>query len=160
LKLHLSCIGKLKSGPEKSIAEDYVKRINQLGKSAGLKSLSLHESTESQKPAAPQRGSDEANFLWSTVPTAATTIVFDERGQSLSSEQFAQLIRKSADQGQSDLVFLLGGPDGHAPDTRTKANHVIALGSMTWPHRLARVMVLEQIYRAVTIMVNHPYHRP
>ena len=160
MKLHLSCIGRLKSGPEKTLADDYLTRINQLGKSAGLKSLVVHEMAESQKATAAQRGADEAAYLWSTAPSGVTTIVLDERGSSLSSEQFAQLIRKFADSAQSDLAFLLGGPDGHAPETRTKANHVIALGSMTWPHRLARIMVLEQIYRAVTIMVNHPYHRP
>ncbi len=159
MKLHLVCIGKLKSSAEKTIAADYVARINQLARSAGLKGLHIHEWPESQRESAAQRMKDEATVLAKSTPPGAVTIVFDERGKSLTSESFAGLLRKYTDASQADLVFLVGGPDGHAATTRENANHVIALGTMTWPHRLARIMILEQLYRAVTIMLNHPYHR-
>ncbi len=141
------------------MADDYAKRIEVLGRKAGLTSLKIGEWAESQQQNAKQRMEDEAQILWSAVPSSATTLALDERGKSLSSEDFAAKVRKLADSGVNDLVFMIGGPDGHAPQTRDKANHLIALGPMVWPHRLVRIMLLEQIYRSVTIMVNHPYHR-
>ncbi len=141
------------------MADDYAKRIEVLGRKAGLTSLKIGEWAESQQQNAKQRMDDEAQILWSAVPTSATVLVLDERGKSLSSEEFSAKIRKYADSGVNDLFFMIGGPDGHAPQTRDKANDLIALGPMVWPHRLVRIMLLEQIYRSVTIMVNHPYHR-
>lgn len=141
------------------MADDYAKRIEVLGRKAGLTSLKIGEWAESQQQNARQRMDDEAQILWAAVPASATTMVLDERGKSLSSEDFSSRIRKYADSGVGDLVFMIGGPDGHAAQTRDKANDLIALGPMVWPHRLVRIMLLEQIYRSVTIMVNHPYHR-
>jgi 23S rRNA (pseudouridine1915-N3)-methyltransferase len=86
--------------------------------------------------------------------------VLDERGKALSSAQFADFLKGHAERGTGDLAFLIGGPDGHAQSAREQAQLVLSLGTMTWPHRLVRVMLAEQIYRAVTILVNHPYHRP
>ena len=82
-----------------------------------------------------------------------------ERGTQLTSEAFAERLRGFQEQGDSDVCFLIGGPDGHAESLERDADLLLSLGTMTWPHRLARVMVLEQIYRAVTIIANHPYHR-
>jgi 23S rRNA (pseudouridine1915-N3)-methyltransferase len=159
LRLHIAAIGKLKTGPEKMLANDYAGRIEVFGRKAGITSLKIGEWPESQNPNVKTRMEEEAKILWSAVPSSTITFVLDERGKSHSSEEFAALIRKHADQGANDLSFLLGGPDGHDATTRTKANHIIALGAMTWPHRLARIMLLEQIYRSLTIMMNHPYHR-
>jgi 23S rRNA (pseudouridine1915-N3)-methyltransferase len=159
MRLCLAAIGRLKTGPEKQMADDYAARIEQLGKKAGINALKIGEWAESQQANAKQRMDDEASILWSAVPQGAVTFVLDERGISHSSEEFATKIRKCADTGVSDLVFMIGGPDGHAPETRKKASYLIALGPMVWPHRLVRIMLLEQIYRSVTIMVNHPYHR-
>ena len=141
------------------LANDYAGRIETFGRKAGVTSLKISEWSESQNPNVKSRMEEEAKTLLSTVPQGAITFVLDERGKSHSSEDFAVLIRKHADQGANDICFLIGGPDGHDPSTRTKASHIIALGAMTWPHRLARIMLLEQIYRSLTIMVNHPYHR-
>jgi 23S rRNA (pseudouridine1915-N3)-methyltransferase len=105
------------------------------------------------------RMAEEESQLWSAVPVSAHVIVLDERGKSTSSEQFSASLRKVMDRGVSDVVFMIGGPDGHSAATREKANELMALGPMTWPHRLLRIMLLEQIYRSVTIMLNHPYHR-
>ncbi len=141
------------------LANDYAGRIEVFGRKAGVTTLKISEWSESQNQNVNSRMEEEAKTLWSTVPQGSVTFVLDERGKSLSSEKFASLIRKHADQGANDIVFLIGGPDGHDATTRTKANHIIALGAMTWPHRLARIMLLEQIYRSLTIMMNHPYHR-
>jgi 23S rRNA (pseudouridine1915-N3)-methyltransferase len=159
LKLSIAAIGRLKTGPEKLMADDYQKRIIALGRQAGLTALKIGEWAESQAQNAKQRMDEEAQILWEAVPQNAVTLVLDERGKSLSSEDFAIKIRKLADLGVSDLIFMIGGPDGHDAKTREKASDLIALGPMVWPHRLVRIMLLEQIYRSVTIMVNHPYHR-
>ena len=149
----------MKAGPERILAEDYAGRIPTLGKKAGITALKICDWSESQKPDAAQRMNEEAQQLWASVPAGAYVIALDERGATPNSQVFATGLGRLADQGQADLVFLLGGPDGHAPQTRDRANQLLALGPMTWPHRLARVMLLEQIYRSVTILVNHPYHR-
>jgi 23S rRNA (pseudouridine1915-N3)-methyltransferase len=83
----------------------------------------------------------------------------DERGKSCSSAEFSRLIAEHGQNATKNMGFLIGGPDGHASETRKAARHVLSFGPMTFPHRLLRVMLLEQIYRAVTILVNHPYHR-
>ena len=149
----------MKTGPEKFLAEDYASRIVPTGKKAGISALKINDWSESQKADATQRMAEEATQLWSAVTQGAYVIALDERGKAPSSAAFAAKIGKLAEQGTGDVVFLLGGPDGHAPETRTHANELLALGPMTWPHRFARVMLLEQIYRSVTILVNHPYHR-
>lgn len=156
MRLQVLAIGKLKVGPEKTIAEEYQMRLEGLGRKTGIGKLTVRDFAESQAPTTAQRMDDEARNL----ATSAATIVLDERGKTLSSEEFAKLLRHHLDQGTQDLAFLIGGPDGHAPQTRDKADHLLSFGPMTWPHRLVRVMLFEQIYRSVTILVNHPYHRP
>lgn len=134
-------------------------RITQLGKPVGLRGLVLHEERESQLPTAAARMSEEVAYLNNATPDGSIIFALDERGKTMTSEDFAAVLRKYADAGQSNVVFCLGGPDGHDPSLRKKAHHILAFGPMTWPHRLARIMLLEQIYRAITIMTNHPYHR-
>jgi len=160
LRLHVAAIGKLKSGPEKMLAHDYASRIEVMGRKAGLNSLKISDFSESQAQNATQRMAEEAQILWAALPPSIHVIALDERGPSLSSEAFAARIGKLANQGTTDLAFLIGGADGHAPETRKKSNELLSFGAMTWPHRLVRIMLLEQIYRSVTILINHPYHRP
>ena len=159
MRLTIAAIGKLKSGPEKLLAEDYASRIPAMGKKAGIPALNIKDWSESQRPDASQRMAEEEALLWSAASAGAYVIALDERGKAPTSQAFAEKLRLLADRGQSNVIFMLGGPDGHAPATREKADELLALGPMTWPHRLARIMLLEQIYRSVTILVNHPYHR-
>ncbi|MDE2383095.1 MAG: 23S rRNA (pseudouridine(1915)-N(3))-methyltransferase RlmH [Alphaproteobacteria bacterium] len=159
MRLHIAAVGKLKSGPEKLMAEDYAARIPALGKKAGVSALTVRDWAESQKPDVAARMAEEEALLWSAAPAGAYVIALDERGKAPTSQDFAEKLRLLADRGQHDIVFMLGGPDGHSENTRRKAGELLALGPMTWPHRLARIMLLEQIYRSVTILVNHPYHR-
>ncbi len=159
MRLHVAAIGKLKSGPEKELADDYQKRISQIARKAGISTISVTEQPESAKATAQQRMTEEAVVLRKQIPADATLIILDERGSTLSSEGFAKLLSQHLERGTSDVALLIGGPDGHDPAFRKTAATTIALGSMTWPHRLVRIMILEQIYRAITIMLNHPYHR-
>jgi 23S rRNA (pseudouridine1915-N3)-methyltransferase len=153
MKLHILAIGKLKPGPERDLAEDYLKRARSLGRSAGLSAIVMAEGPESGKE-------EEARWLLSKCPARAFAVALDEGGTAMSSAAFADLLRRRADTGTADMAFLIGGSDGHGAAVRRGADFTLAFGPQTWPHRLVRVMLAEQIYRAVTIMVNHPYHRP
>jgi len=160
VRLTVLAVGRLKAGPEKTLAEDYRQRAEGLGRKVGISRLAVGEFAESPAATAAQRIAEEARLLQSAMPARAFAIVLDERGQALTSLAFSDLLRRQAEAGTADLVFMIGGPDGHAAETRGRAGLILSLGPMTWPHRLVRVMIAEQIYRAVTIMVNHPYHRP
>jgi 23S rRNA (pseudouridine1915-N3)-methyltransferase len=159
MKLAIAAIGLLKSGPEKELAAEYEQRIRGLGRNAGLSDLLVQDWAESRAATAELRKAEEAKKLWSAVPLEAASIVLDERGKALSSADFADLMRSQSELGTKTLCFLIGGPDGHAPETRGKAFKTLSFGPMTFPHRLLRVMLLEQLYRSVTIMLSHPYHR-
>lgn len=159
MRLHIVGVGRLKSSPEKLLADDYHARISALGPKAGIAALKITDFAESQNQTAASRMSDEAKLIASVLAPKSLNIVLDERGKLCSSADFAETLRKFADDGLGDLNFLIGGADGHAPSTRENAKLLLAFGPMTWPHRFVRIMLLEQIYRAVTIMLNHPYHR-
>jgi 23S rRNA (pseudouridine1915-N3)-methyltransferase len=159
MKVTVLAVGRLKAGPEWRLAEEYRERAAGLGRSAGITRLTLADVSESKARTAPRRMAEEARFLAGGLPAGAFTVVLDERGEGMTSPAFASLLRRHADGGTADMAFLIGGPDGLDPTVRDKAGLLLSFGPMTWPHRLVRVMVLEQIYRAVTIMVNHPYHR-
>jgi 23S rRNA (pseudouridine1915-N3)-methyltransferase len=159
VKIQIAAIGLLKSGPEKELAADYETRIPGLGRKAGVSALAISDWPESRAATAKLRMADEAKVLWAAVPEGSPVLVLDERGDAVSSVAFAKLLEREAAGGAKQLTFLIGGPDGHALETRSKALKILSFGPMTWPHRMVRVMLLEQIYRAVTILVNHPYHR-
>ena len=160
MRISVLAVGRLKAGSEKTLAENYLTRLRSLGPKAGVGRIAVSEFAESRAQTAGQRQREDARMLWGAVPPKAFTIILDERGKPMSSEAFARLLRRHIDAGTPELAFLIGGPDGHASETRQRAGLLLSFGTMTWPHRLVRVMLCEQIYRAVTIMVNHPYHRP
>jgi 23S rRNA (pseudouridine1915-N3)-methyltransferase len=159
MKIGIAAIGLLKTGPEKELAVEYEQRIHGAGRSAGITGFQVQDWAESKAATADLRKVEEAKRLWSAVPDDGVAIVLDERGRGLTSPEFAKLIEQQAHSGCRSLNFLIGGPDGHAAETRTKAFKTLSFGPMTFPHRLLRVMLFEQIYRSVTIIVNHPYHR-
>lgn len=159
MRIAVVAVGRLKAGPEKQLADDYLKRAEGLGRKAGISGIRVQEFAESQGASAAARMADEARLVWTAVPPRAVTIALDERGKAVASDAFAAMIQRHLDNGAADLAFLIGGPDGHAPETRDRAGHLLSLGPMTWPHRLVRVLLFEQLYRAATIMAGHPYHR-
>ncbi len=159
MKLAILAIGRLKAGPELELFDDYAKRARGLGRACGITEITARDFAEAKLPDAPGRMAAEAQLLAAAIPPPSFTIVLDERGKNPSSDDFAGIIRRHLDQGTASIAFLIGGPDGHGPELRKKAGLLLSLGAMTWPHRLARVMLVEQIYRAVTILVKHPYHR-
>ncbi len=152
-------VGRLKPGPEKIMAGDYLTRAEGFGRKCGVTRIGITEFSESQASSPASRMAEEGKLVAAALPARAFSIVLDERGKALASEAFADVLRRHLDGGTQDMAFLIGGPDGHAPGIREGAGLLLGFGPMTWPHRLVRVMLLEQIYRALTIIAGHPYHR-
>ena len=159
MRLSVRAIGRLKASPEQALAVDYLRRAEKLGSRAGIRSVSLVEIPESRAGTPSLRQHDETDRLLAAVPAGAIVIALDERGDEMTSLEFSAELRRRLDSGSKDLVFLIGGADGHAPDLSARAARLLSLGRMTWPHALVRLMLAEQIYRSVTILINHPYHR-
>lgn len=160
MKMTILAIGRMKAGPEKELCDDYLTRTRAMGRACGITALGMRDFPESAFGEADRRREAEANTLAASLKPGSFQIVLDETGRALKSVDFADLLRGQIEKGAGEIAFLIGGPDGHAPSIRQTTGFTLALGPMTWPHRLVRVMLAEQIYRAVTIMVNHPYHRP
>lgn len=161
MHLHLLCVGRLKAGPERELVGHYVTRAAGVGRGLGVKLLDVREIEESKSRRPEDRKRDEAKEIRALLASLHVShfIVFDESGENLTSAAFAQKLERLRDGGTNHLALILGGPDGLDPDLRTEAVLRIAFGGMTWPHQLARIMAAEQIYRALTLMAGHPYHR-
>ena len=137
----------------------YSERIEALGRAVGLGPIKVREIAESGARRPDDRKIDEALRLAALLPEGAALWVLDEKGASLTSEDFSREIAKLRDDGVSSLSFAVGGADGLDESLRQRAHRTIGFGAMTLPHQLARVLLLEQIYRATTILSGHPYHR-
>ncbi len=159
MRIQVGAVGRLKDGPERQLAEVYVERANALGRSAGIGPLSIAEILESRAATADLRMADEAARLHTGLSEETVTVALDSSGRDIASEDLAALIGRWRDGGTATVAFLIGGPDGLSPEIKATAGYRLAFGRMTWPHRLVRIMLLEQVYRSVTILVNHPYHR-
>jgi 23S rRNA (pseudouridine1915-N3)-methyltransferase len=159
MRVVVIAIGRLKQGPERELAERYRERFDDIGRKLGFRSLELHEIPESRARDAPTRMAEEATAITALIPEKSTVIALDERGETIDSTVFARHLGRWRDESIGSAVFLIGGADGLSPDLRRKAKLGIAFGKATWPHQMVRVMLLEQIYRAATILSGHPYHR-
>ncbi len=159
MRIAIHAVGRLKAGPEKELAGEYLTRASGLARSAGIKSVTVSEYPESLATSAALRQADEAARLLAGLDGRAVVFVLDERGRDMTSPQFAAEIARHRDAGIQDFVLLIGGPDGHGEAVSARADVRLAFGKLTWPHRLMRILLAEQIYRALTILINHPYHR-
>jgi len=159
MRVAVAAIGRLKDGPERELAERYRKRAAQSGRNIGLREVEILEIRESRAADVGKRMIEESIALMNLIPDKAVTIILDERGESLNSATLATRLGRWRDDSRPAAVFVIGGDDGLAPTLREKATLRLAFGAATWPHQLVRVMLLEQIYRAVTILSGHPYHR-
>ena len=159
MRLEIAAVGRLKQGPERDLAERYAKRVSDAGRSVGLRPIEIVEIRESRSRDPATRMIEESIALANAFADKATIVVLDPRGTDLSSEALAQHLAQWRDRGKPAAVFVVGGPDGLADGLRERADLVLAFGTATWPHQLVRVMLLEQLYRAMTILSGHPYHR-
>ena len=143
--------GRVRGAHERALFDRYAGHISP--------PLVLKEVTEESALPPSERKKREAKRLLAAVPEGATVVVLDEGGRTLTSAAFAQRIGGWRESGVRDLAFLIGGTDGMNESVIGRADLVLSLGSMTWPHLLVRGMLAEQIYRAQTILSGHPYHR-
>jgi 23S rRNA (pseudouridine1915-N3)-methyltransferase len=155
MRIHVLAVGRLRSGPEAELTDDYLTLATQTGRPAGFGPCTLTE-VEAQVSGDPAR---EADLLLKSVPKGAVRIALDERGEAWTSRAFGRKLASWRDQGSPASAFLVGGPNGLAADLRDGADARLAFGPQTWPHRLVRVMLAEQIYRAISIETGGPYHR-
>lgn len=155
MRLHLCAVGRLRTGPERALVDDYLTRLDRTGRPMGLGPAEEHEVED-------KRGGGmaaEALLLGRVVPEGAALCVLDERGKTLTSPEFARVLAEWRDGGRQDAAFVIGGADGLDPALRARADLVLSFGTMVWPHMLVRVMLAEQLYRAATILSGGPYHR-
>jgi len=155
LRLLIAAVGKLRDAPEAALVADYVTRAANAGRQLGFKSVDLIE--VEAKPSGDQRA--EAGALFRATPDDARKILLDERGAEWTSRQLAEKLARWRDDGIPSVTFWIGGADGVSQSVKDNADEKLAFGRQTWPHRLVRVMIAEQIYRALTILCGTPYHR-
>ncbi|MFN3641789.1 MAG: 23S rRNA (pseudouridine(1915)-N(3))-methyltransferase RlmH [Gemmobacter sp.] len=156
MRLHLVAVGRIGARePERALIDDYAARLDRTGRPLGVGPLS-------EVAVEVRRGGGmaaEGALLARAVPQGARIAALDERGRPLSSPDLAAVLARWRDDGAGDAAFLIGGADGLDPALRDRADLVLSLGPMVWPHRLVRVMIAEQLYRAATILGGGPYHR-
>jgi 23S rRNA (pseudouridine1915-N3)-methyltransferase len=159
MHLLIAAVGRLKQGPERELAASYCKRAQAAGRSLGIRDIEVIEVRESRAQDAERRRTEEAIALADIIPDGAIVVVLDQRGQNIDSPQLAGLLGAWRAEDRRAVCFIVGGADGLAPSLVERTKVRVAFGAATWPHQLVRIMLLEQLYRAVTILAGHPYHR-
>ena len=140
--------GRAKSAPETELALSYLTKARDTGRALGFASFALSEADE-RKPVK----------IVVACGAAQLVVALDERGRSLSSEAFAKQLAAWRDAGEARALFVIGGPDGLPAEAKRRARLTLAFGTQTWPHLLVRTMLAEQLFRAMTMLAGHPYHR-
>jgi len=158
VRITLFSVGRLKNGPERELAERYLSRAAASGRALGFSGFNNIELSESRASRSQDRKAEESREIIAKLGESVL-ISLDERGKTLNSAAFAETLARLRDAGNSSLCFVIGGPDGLDETIRAKAIETIAFGAMTMPHQIARIVLSEQIYRALTILSGHPYHR-
>jgi 23S rRNA (pseudouridine1915-N3)-methyltransferase len=159
MRVLIAAVGRLKQGPERELAAAYRKRAEAIGRNLGLRDFEIVEIRDSRAPDAERRRTEESIAIANVIPERAIVAILDERGESLDSAAFAALLRMWRAEDRPAVCFVIGGADGLAQSLRERAKVKLAFGAVTWPHQLLRIMLLEQLYRAGTILAGHPYHR-
>jgi 23S rRNA (pseudouridine1915-N3)-methyltransferase len=159
MRIVIVAVGRLKQGPERELAERYRKRAADAGRGSGLTAIDIIEIRESRADSAERRMLEESIAVANVIPDGAVSVILDQRGESMTSASFAGRLQGWRTEDRPAVAFIVGGPDGIAATLRQKSSLRLAFGLATWPHQLARIMLLEQVYRSATILSGHPYHR-
>jgi 23S rRNA (pseudouridine1915-N3)-methyltransferase len=159
MRVIVIAVGRLKQGPERELAERYRERFDDLGRKLGFRGIDIHELSESRARDRATRVAEEAAAITGAIPEKSVLVTLDERGQNVDSATFAGHLGRWRDESVANSVFIIGGADGLSPELQGKAKLRVAFGTATWPHQIVRVLLLEQLYRAATILAGHPYHR-
>jgi 23S rRNA (pseudouridine1915-N3)-methyltransferase len=159
MRIVIAAVSRLKQGPERELAESYLKNAKKIGRNFGLRDIEIVEIRESRAQEVERRRTEESIAIANIIPERAIVAILDERGDNLDSAALAALLRKWREDDRPAACFVIGGADGLAQSLRDQAKIRLAFGAATWPHQLVRIMLLEQLYRAGTILAGHPYHR-
>ena len=151
MRIRILCVGRMKDGPERALVDEYVVRAQKSGKSLGYRAVEEIEIPPSSKD-------DEGTRLLAKHGQGIL-IRLDERGEAWTSQDLSKRLARWRDAGEDAVSFVIGGADGTSPLVAAAARHTISFGVQTWPHRLVRVMIAEQVYRALSIEAGSPYHR-
>ena len=154
MKVTLCAVGRLRKGPEAALIDDYLTRFDRTGRALGLGPARMVEVEDRKGGGMAAEGA----LLARAVPDGALTCVLDERGQVLTSPEFATRLAGWRDEAR-DVAFVIGGADGIDAGLRDRADAALSFGAMVWPHMLVRAMLAEQLYRAASILAGAPYHR-
>ncbi len=159
MRLLVLAVGHARGTPEAALSEDFSARAKAMGRRLGFSAVTVEEVAVSKLREAKARIAEEGERLARRIPDGAHVIFLDAKGKGMTSDAFAEMLAAMRDAGARDMVFLIGGPDGLDPGPAVKPGRSLAFGSQTWPHLMVRAMLSEQIYRALTILAGHPYHR-
>ncbi len=159
MKLDLVAVGRLKAGPERELVTRYAERLRGMGRALGFDGPRLVELGESQSRRDSDRKAEEGVQILAQIPEGYRLVLFDEGGTGLDSAAFAKILGEWRDSGVQGASFVIGGADGLSEAIKGRAALTLCFGRMTMPHQLVRALVLEQLYRAATILAGHPYHR-
>ena len=159
MRIVVAAVGRLKQGPETELSERYRKRAAQTGRQLGVRDIEIIEIRESRADDAGKRMLEESIALANIIPQGAAVVLLDLHGENADSGRLATQIAQWRADDKPAVVFLIGGADGLAASLKDKAQLRLSFGAATWPHQLVRIMLLEQLYRATTILSGHPYHR-
>jgi len=154
MRVTVCAVGRLRAGAQFDLIKDYVSRFDRTGRALGLGPLDIVE-VDAKKGGVEA----EAGLLRRSIPVGAVTCVLDERGKVMTSPEFATRLGRWRDDGRRDAAFVIGGADGTTDKLRDMADMTLSFGAMVWPHMLARLMLVEQLYRAASILAGAPYHR-
>ena len=159
MRLWIFAVGHSRGTSEGALCDEFIDRARKMGRNMGFSAVAIEELAVGKARDAEMRMNDEAERLAAKLPDGAHIILLDAKGKGMTSEDFADMLGALRDAGTKDLAFVIGGPDGLAPLPGKKAGRSLAFGPQTWPHLLARALLTEQVYRAMTILAGHPYHR-
>jgi 23S rRNA (pseudouridine1915-N3)-methyltransferase len=159
LRIGILAVGRLKAGPERDLCGRYLDRGRQAGRALGFRGFEVLEVAEGRGARPEERKAEEGESLARSLDRTAAAIGLDARGDLVDSAEFAAMLRQALESGRPGATFLIGGPDGLSRRVLEGCARKVALGRVTWPHQLARILVAEQLYRAMTILSGHPYHR-
>ena len=159
MRLTVLAVGFARSTSEGALTEDFVGRAVAIGRRLGFTAVTCDELAVSKERETKKRMADEAERLARRVPDGAHVVLLDAKGKGMTSEDFAEMLGALRDAGTKDLCFVIGGPDGLSALPGKRPGRSLAFGPQIWPHLLVRAMLAEQVYRALTILAGHPYHR-
>lgn len=159
MRLTVLAVGFSRGTAEGTLTDDFIHRAAMMGRNMGFPAVTVEEVSVSKHRDTAKRMAEEAEKLVGRVPQGAHVILLDAKGKGMTSEDFAEMLGALRDAGTKDLCFIIGGPDGLGTLDGIRSGRSLAFGPQIWPHLLVRAMLSEQIYRALTILAGHPYHR-